>query len=81
MLRQLITLFNDAPGPLSLDLLAAQLELEPAVLAGMLAELVRMGRLVRIEDRGVVSCAACGSQGFCPYIPRTDTACYCLPPG
>jgi DNA-binding IclR family transcriptional regulator len=79
MLRQLLTIFNDAPGPLSLDLLAAQLDLEPAVLEGMLAELVRMGRLVRIEDRAAVSCAACGHANGCPYVMSNAGACYALP--
>lgn len=79
MLRQLLSLFNDAPGPLSLELLAAQLDLEPAVLEGMLAELVRMGRLVRIEDRGAVSCEACGHANGCPYVMTNAGACYALP--
>ena len=79
MLRQLLTLFQQAPGPLSLDLLAAQLDLEPAVLDGMLAELVRMGRLVRIEDRAAVACAACGFSEGCPYVLSNAGACYALP--
>lgn len=79
MLRQLLSLFNNAPGPLSLELLAAQMGLEPAVLEGMLAELVRMGRLERIEDRAAVSCAACGHATGCPYVMSNAGACYALP--
>ena len=79
MLRQLLTIFNDTPGPLSVDLLAVQLDVEPAVLEGMLAELVRMGRLVRIEDRAAVSCAACGHANGCPYVMTNAGACYALP--
>lgn len=79
MLRQLLVLFSNAPGPLSLHLLAAQLDLEPAVLEGMLAELVRMGRLVRIDDRAAVSCAACGFSDGCPYVMSNAGACYALP--
>lgn len=79
MLRQLLTLFNQAPGPLSLDLLAAQLDVEPAVLEGMLAELVRMGRLERIEDRAAIACTACGHANGCPYVMSNAGACYALP--
>jgi len=79
MLRQLLSLFNNAPGPLSLELLAAQMDLEPAVLEGMLVELVRMGRLERIEDRAAVSCAACGHATGCPYVMSNAGACYTLP--
>jgi hypothetical protein len=45
----------------------------------MLAELVRMGRLVRIEDRAAVSCAACGHADGCPYVMTNAGACYALP--
>ena len=38
MLRQILNVFENSPGPMSLDVLALQLDLEPAVLEGMLAE-------------------------------------------
>lgn len=59
-----------------MDLLAAQLDLEPAVLEGMLGELVRMGRLTRLEDRAAISCAACGHTNGCPYVLANAGACY-----
>lgn len=79
MLRQLLTYFETSPGPISLDLLAAQMDLEPAVLEGMLAELVRMGRLVRIDDRTESACAACGFTRGCPYVLANAGTCYSLP--
>lgn len=78
MLRQILRTFREAPGPISLDLLAAQLDVEPAVLDGMLAELVAMGRLARTEGHEPVACSACNSQGFCPYVINTETVCYAL---
>ena len=79
ILRRILQAFSTAPGPMSLSLLAAQLELEPAALEGMLLELVRMGRLVRIEDRAGTACAACGIKGRCPYLLTTAGTYYALP--
>lgn len=80
MLRQVLKTFSEAPGPTSLDLLAAQLDVERATLAGMLDELVRMGRLARIDDRaGMAGCVACGIKGRCPYLLTTSGAYYALP--
>lgn len=80
MLRQVLKLFSSAPGPMSLDLLAAQTDMDRATLLGMLDELVRMGRLVRIDDRaGMTGCAACGIKGRCPYLLTTSGAYYALP--
>jgi len=79
MLRNVLSAFQSAPGPMSLDLLAAQLDLEPGVLEAMLMELVRMGRLVRIEDRSGSACAACGVRGRCPYLLTISASYYALP--
>jgi DNA-binding HxlR family transcriptional regulator len=78
MLRQLLALFDTTPGPISLDLLAAQLDVEPAVLEGMLTELVRMGRVSRVEDRTESACAACGFTRGCPYVLSNAGVCYVL---
>ena len=58
MLRQILRTFREAPGPISLPLLAAQLDIEPSALDGMLLELVAMGRLTRTEGIEPVACAA-----------------------
>ena len=78
MLRQILNVFETSPGPMSLDVLALQLNLEPAVLEGMLAELVRMGRLDRIDDRTESGCAACGFTRGCPYVMANAGVCYIL---
>lgn len=79
MLRQLLATFHHTPGPISLDLLAAQLDLDRSVLEGMLNELVRLGRLVRIEDRTGAACAACGLKNGCPYVLSVTGVYYALP--
>ena len=79
MLRQILNTFENSPGPMSLDVLALQLDLKPAVLEGMLAELVRMGRLDRVDDRTESACAACGFTRGCPYVLSNAGTCYSLP--
>lgn len=79
MLRQILRSFREAPGPISLTLLAAQLDIEPSALDGMLLELVAMGRLRRSEGQEPVACAACGRGESCPYVLTTDTVCFALP--
>lgn len=81
MLRQILRTFREAPGPISLPLLAAQLDIEPTTLDGMLQELVAMGRLTRSQGVEPVACAACGAHGKCPYVLDTEIVCYALPPG
>lgn len=78
MLRQLLALFQQTPGPVSLELLAAQLDVDAATLQGMLSELVRMGRLVRVEDH-TAGCSLCGFKDGCPYRLTTGSVYYALP--
>ena len=78
MLRQILKTFNHSPGPMSLDVLALQLDLDPAVLERMLAELVHMGRLDRIDDRTESGCAACGFTRGCPFVLANAGVCYVL---
>lgn len=78
MLRHILAIFQQTPGPISLNLLAAQLDLDPSALEGMLAELVRLGRLVRIEDRVGPACAACGLKNGCPYVLSGTGVYYAL---
>ena len=79
MLRLILDTFERSPGPVSLDALAIQLNMERPVLEGMLAELVRMGRLARIDNDNAIACAACGIRGRCPYLLTTASTYYALP--
>jgi len=79
MLKQILSTFEQVPGPVSLDLLALQLNLDRAALEGMLAELVNMGRLEKIDNRAGVSCAACGVKKRCPYVLSVQASTYALP--
>jgi hypothetical protein len=79
MLRLILATFERSPGPVSLEALSRQLNMERPVLEDMLAELVRMGRLARIDNDNVSACAACGIRGRCPYLLTTASAYYALP--
>ena len=68
MLRQILETFDTWPGPVSLEALSRRLEVEPPVLEGMLVELVRMGRLVRLDPRAAAACSACGHAQGCPFV-------------
>lgn len=79
MLKHILEAFRNTPGPMTLDLLAAQLDVDSDVLEGMLAELVRMKRLERLEDRSAASCTACGIKERCPYLLTMTGIAYALP--
>ena len=73
MLRQILSAFETWPGPVSLEALSRRLGMEPAVLEGMLAE------LVRIDPRAAASCAACGHANGCPFVLSVTGVYYALP--
>lgn len=79
MLRQILDTFDSWPGPVSLEALSRRLGIEPAVLDGMLAELVRMGRLVRLDPRAAAACAACGHTNGCPFVLSVTGVYYAVP--
>ncbi|MEA3334813.1 MAG: FeoC-like transcriptional regulator [Chloroflexota bacterium] len=79
MLKQILDAFENSPGPMRLDLLALQPNIDSNVLEGMLVELVSMGRLAKLDDRADSSCAACGVKGHCPYLLTTSGVYFALP--
>ncbi len=79
MLRQILDTFETWPGPVSLETLSRRLGIAPAVLDGMLAELVRMGRLVRLDPRAAAACAACGHANGCPFVLSVTGVYYAVP--
>jgi hypothetical protein len=79
MLRQVLAAFAATPGALSQDELARRLGVDRAVLDGMLAELVAMGRLVRLADRADAPCGPCAIKGRCPYLLDVSGTYYALP--
>ena len=56
MLYQILEALEAANGPVSLDELSRQLQIEPGALEGMIAFWVRKGRL---KDTAVSGCAGC----------------------
>ena len=71
MLRQILNVFETSPGPMSLDVLALQLDLEPTVLEGMLAELVRMGNSIAPTIAPKAPALPAGSRAAAPMCFRT----------
>jgi len=71
-LRRLLTVFEESSGALTVQSLAAQLELRPERVESMVDFWVNKGRIrVSITPS---DCGSCSSQGDCPYIlemPRT----------
>jgi hypothetical protein len=53
--------------------------MERAVLEAMLAELVRMGRLVRMDSQAAAACSACGHANGCPFVLSVTGVYYALP--
>jgi hypothetical protein len=65
-LRQVLDIFENATGPLSLAQMAARMGIEPAMLEGMIGYWVRKGRLREVG--GLPACTTCGIKGGCPYV-------------
>ena len=61
MLRELLRLVETAEGPISLTHLARQLDVDVAVLDGMLQYWVRKGRLI-VEGAGEQGCGGAGAR-------------------
>ncbi len=69
MLRQVLTAFEQADRPLSLNEMARELDITPGMLTGMIEYWVRKGKL-RETSRSLDNCATCGSAEGCPFIVR-----------
>ena len=65
-LRQVLTVFENADGPLSLTRIAHELEVSVPRLEGMIRYWVRKGKLR--ESASPTNCGTCGSQEGCPFV-------------
>jgi len=79
MLHQVLQAFEAACEPLNLNDLAAQLQLDPGALEGMIGYWIRKGRLKEIQSSGSCGCDSSGPSGstggeccsFTGKMPRT----------
>lgn len=71
-LRQVLTKFETASGPLSLPQIAHELNLPPERLNMMVQHWVRKGKIR--ESGSLTECGSCGKNGSCAFVmemPRT----------
>ncbi len=66
MLNEILKAFREEGGPLDLSELARKLDVERSALEGMLATLVRQGKLKEVEI-GSADCKECHSRLTCAY--------------
>ncbi len=68
-LRQVLNYFEDAERPLSLSLIARELQVPKAQVESMVQYWVRKGRIREVVDGGgCTDCASCGVTGTCPFV-------------
>lgn len=65
-LRTVLDRFADQSAPVSLNRMAHELQLDPAVLHDMIDYWVRKGRLREITSGA--ACTTCGSKAGCPFV-------------
>lgn len=65
-LKQVLTAFEQADGPLSLGAVARELNVSPELLESMIAYWVRKGRIRETSAAG--ECRTCGIKGQCPFV-------------
>jgi hypothetical protein len=66
-LRQVLTIFEQADGALSMAHIARELGISTAQLEGMLQYWVRKGRIREVVD-SPSGCSSCGVKGECPFV-------------
>ena len=78
MLQRILDEFESSPGGMSLNELSQRLNVERSALEGMIAYLVRKGRLQDDKAAAMMyssgGCASCSGAGKCPFVmesPRT----------
>ncbi len=67
-LRAVLNAFEQTERPISVKQLAADLDVPPAMLEGMIDFWVRKGRLR--ESGGTAECGTCGQGDHCPLVIR-----------
>ncbi len=65
-LSQVLEVFENAEGALSLPQVAHELDVTPERLDMMIQHWVRKGKIVTSD--GATECGSCGSHGSCPFI-------------
>jgi hypothetical protein len=65
-LRQVLTMFETAVAPLSLQQMAHELGVSLEQLEGMIQHWVRKGKIR--ESGSVTECGTCGHKGACPFV-------------
>lgn len=79
MLGQILAEFQKAAGPLCVDELSRELEVEASALDGMLQTLVRSQRLLEINPT-TSGCVTCPAKGGCIILTNGVQKSYFLPP-
>ncbi len=67
LLRQVLNVFDESSGPLTLSQVARELDVEKGVLEEMIRYWVRKGELREVSTQSRL-CASCGSASGCPLI-------------
>ncbi len=82
MLAEIMKQFREADEPFDLNELARRLDVAPGALEGMLATLVRQGKLREVEI-GSADCRECRSRLSCAHLAGGAALgkVYELPPG
>lgn len=65
-LRQVLTIFETATGPLSLPQIARELDVSPERLDGMIQHWVRKGKIR--ASSSLTECGSCGHGGACAFV-------------
>lgn len=65
-LREVLTAFETAPGPVSLAYIGRSLNLDRATLDGMIQYWVRKGKIREVQN--ATKCTTCGEKTGCPFI-------------
>lgn len=68
LLRQVLSVFEQANGPLSLGQVARELGVERGALEGMIDHWVRKGKLRAVSSDQM--CSSCGGAQGCPFVAR-----------
>lgn len=77
MIKQILAEFDRADAPLDLDELSQRLNIQKSALQGMLATLVRQGKLKKDSETagsdqscGHLQCIGCAASSNCPFIGK-----------
>jgi hypothetical protein len=72
MLAEILKALEEADGPVDMNRLSRELDVERSALEGMLQTLVRQGKLREIEP-GSQTCASCSRRSGCTYLKAGES--------